>query len=825
MNRISIYLGDSIISKNHHVESSLDAVLALIKEGSNPEWKALAAKANATYGTDQYSDNKGALPAIMFNGLFPSGRKHSDLQEPSGLMVLDIDAPKDESLPWDLNAVTNILKLSPYVYAMFLSPSNNGLKMLVKIPKPVSTLEFSARFEAAKEYYRGILGEYKESFDKSSSNVSRLCYYNYDPNLHVNVAAQIFDKKVEKSVVKRDYVAVSTDRTTSDVIEKLLIRKVESLASNIANAPEGQRHATINEMCVTMGGYAAEYAAIDHSFLLETLIDAALSLPDRATDSKIIQQVTSGFEKGKETPCAFGTPEIIKASRPERWDEIFNIFHLFNQNRICSKKGSEDVVCFGEDCNERGIPFEDAVLFASKKRKMAIKGDELEDLIKEGYDNTVANSVTSVVHSDTVLTVAMSVHNWIQKKNLSYDMFKSRLYIDGKPMNADAMLLFAAEEMKIKKMTIQQVKSAIAGIDLEHVSKIVPAENFLNKADEWDGEDYVEILFECIDLKYPQYKEWYKSMFKKHLIRGVHQILEGTPLRQYVFSFTGSGEQNSGKTTFCEWMGNYESVAEISADGKMKEMDEAAAMCSKAVAFFDEFKGFGLEAQDYIKSTITKSIYRYIPKYVTDFIEIKRTALLFATTNNQRYLVDDVNTRYLNCAVIRFDWEKYVELIGKSPMNLWAQAIYAYDSLGKDGGVLTAEEVETQNEINKELHQKETVSDSILESVLRPHSDSDEYEHYISTGDLVALIKRRTGGTYMKLQFVVQALKNMGIYDQSRPHVEHHGQRKMYKVCFNDIGIIIGHCRDSGGSVTSQIYSRKTGSREKVKPLITSLTY
>lgn len=56
----------------------------------------------------------------------------TSLTEHSGLICLDFDGyPKVKTMLDDKAAISK----NPYVFAVFISPSGNGLKVLVKIPK------------------------------------------------------------------------------------------------------------------------------------------------------------------------------------------------------------------------------------------------------------------------------------------------------------------------------------------------------------------------------------------------------------------------------------------------------------------------------------------------------------------------------------------------------------------------------------------------------------------------------------------------------------------------------------------------------------------
>jgi hypothetical protein len=77
------------------------------------------------------------------------------------------------------------LSKSKYVFSVFISPSGNGLKALVKIP---------ADPENHTNYFNSLEKHFNSPyFDKTSKNLSRVCYESYDPLIHVNENSSIWD--------------------------------------------------------------------------------------------------------------------------------------------------------------------------------------------------------------------------------------------------------------------------------------------------------------------------------------------------------------------------------------------------------------------------------------------------------------------------------------------------------------------------------------------------------------------------------------------------------------------------------------------------------
>lgn len=125
--------------------------------------------------TEAYRSLKNSLLAIMFNGTF-NQRTDNGLIEHSGLCILDFDDYPDEET---MNQDKQRFKSLPFVFMVFTSPSNKGLKVVVKIPKSTKE-EHKRRFKALE------LELNSDYFDTSSQNVSRVCFESYDPDAYMN---------------------------------------------------------------------------------------------------------------------------------------------------------------------------------------------------------------------------------------------------------------------------------------------------------------------------------------------------------------------------------------------------------------------------------------------------------------------------------------------------------------------------------------------------------------------------------------------------------------------------------------------------------------
>jgi hypothetical protein len=139
---------------------------------------------------------KGKLSAVTFGGQFTQ-RSKTGLKEHSGLLILDFD--KLDTFDEVVELKTK-LSNSNYVFASWVSPSGNGLKCLVKIPKVKDNDLYANYYDAVYDHFIWVNETYgKEIIDKSGKDISRLCFESYDPDIYVNLNSSVW---VESNVTE-----------------------------------------------------------------------------------------------------------------------------------------------------------------------------------------------------------------------------------------------------------------------------------------------------------------------------------------------------------------------------------------------------------------------------------------------------------------------------------------------------------------------------------------------------------------------------------------------------------------------------------------------
>jgi hypothetical protein len=162
---------------------TIATILEEIKTGKHKPGIIYLRKSLAEKKEEAYNKAKKSLPAFTPSGKFVGGRKLEFLTEYSKFIILDIDKLSTA----DLQKSKSIAAQSEFTYACFISPSGNGLKILVKIETP--KIEHKETFLKVQAHYEDIL---KLEIDKSGKDLTRLCFYSWDENLYLNENASTF---------------------------------------------------------------------------------------------------------------------------------------------------------------------------------------------------------------------------------------------------------------------------------------------------------------------------------------------------------------------------------------------------------------------------------------------------------------------------------------------------------------------------------------------------------------------------------------------------------------------------------------------------------
>jgi len=198
MQKVTIFQNVNKVNDPYVV--TIDKIVQRIKGGRS---SLLINQLRQTDDKKRRTELKKQLPSICFSGIF-SKREDKALIQHSGLIAIDFDHINER-----LIELQDRLKKDKYTFLLFISPSGDGLKLVVKIPADVKTHSFSA--SALTDYYK------EEKLDEFK-DVSRICFESYDPNIYYNPNSEIFTTLKEIQLVKR---TINTTESIYDHAEVL----------------------------------------------------------------------------------------------------------------------------------------------------------------------------------------------------------------------------------------------------------------------------------------------------------------------------------------------------------------------------------------------------------------------------------------------------------------------------------------------------------------------------------------------------------------------------------------------------------------------------
>jgi len=251
-------------------------ILGRIKSGSS---KDLVKKIRAEKNKQERNELKKLLPAICFSGTF-NKRSDASLMQHSGLICLDFDGYDNTK---ELSEDKENLRKNKFVYSVFVSPSGNGLKVLVKIPEdPENHINY---FNSLEKYFNS------KYFDKTSKNVSRVCYESYDALIHVNENSSVWDKIEEPEYTElskfrdKPTIPITDENKVVDILIKWWTKKYPMI--------EGQRNHNVYILAMAFNDFGISKPLA--SYVLNNYVSADFPISEIQRTIDSAYQNTSNF--------------------------------------------------------------------------------------------------------------------------------------------------------------------------------------------------------------------------------------------------------------------------------------------------------------------------------------------------------------------------------------------------------------------------------------------------------------------------------------------------------------------------------------------------
>lgn len=286
---------------------TVSVIVDRIKRGKS---KALIKKIRTIPEKKERDIYKKQLPSICFSGIFDK-RANESVKTHTGLVAIDFDHLDN------VKEFKRALSKDKYTFIVFVSPSGDGLKLIVKIPANIQTHKLSCK--ALKEYYKT---EKLDNFE----DIARVCYESYDPEIFVNSKSLVFHEKAKEEIKKE---VVKGIETNIDIIFENLVTGVEKKD----HYSDGNKHNFI----VKIAG-ACNYFGIPEYLAAQKIIykyQSTASYVKSKDFEDIVSRVyrsyshdhnTAHFEK---TGIAYNTKTKVKLS-----ETFFNEIDVFSKDII-----------------------------------------------------------------------------------------------------------------------------------------------------------------------------------------------------------------------------------------------------------------------------------------------------------------------------------------------------------------------------------------------------------------------------------------------------------------------------------------------------------
>lgn len=231
------------------------------------------------------------FPAVTWSGIFKK-RAINALSKHSGLQVIDIDNLTDRE---HMAALKSELQKDPYVFFLFTSPSDEGLKPIIKIPNDASThLEYlNSIFLYLSDKYGLTIGK-GQMLDPSGKDVSRLCFLCADADFYFNSDSRLYDLIDQYKPAEKE--KKPTTRLTNNQQQRLhgtteTANDVYEFTQNISQDIEGNR----NDFLMLYGCNCyrkgiSETDATEHALQFSTL-----------PENEILATMRSAYDKKRHT--------------------------------------------------------------------------------------------------------------------------------------------------------------------------------------------------------------------------------------------------------------------------------------------------------------------------------------------------------------------------------------------------------------------------------------------------------------------------------------------------------------------------------------------
>ena len=676
---------------------TIPEILHEIKTGKYRPGITYLRKSLAENKLEAYEKAKKSLPAFTPSGKFVGGRKMEFLEAYSNFIILDIDKLSQT----DLQNAKHKANQSEYTYASFISPSGNGLKILVKVN--TTKEDHKETFLTIQKHYETLLNH---EIDKSGKDITRLCFYSFDDNLYHNEAAKVF---VTSSEVEMNLSGTASNQSSHT--EPVEVRQTDN------QQPTTQNSEAIYNHCIRFTEKKVQYATGSRNVFVHQLacnlnrkgisLNEALSfiLTDFGYDEKeVTQTVHSAYGNIHE----FGKDENFEKNR--------------NTKNNTKKSDNQNLSPRAES---RGDFYEDE----EEEKTRITPIDKLENFLTSRY-NFRHNIVSGKLEYQQLSSSSLSGRSGGAKKKWHV-------------MNDFIENSMLRECLKGRiKTNISSLRNLLYSDFCELYN---PFEDYFFNLPSYDEKtDYILELANTITTTK---QELWQQCFKKWIVAMVGCVLDDKVINHTVIVF--SGKQGLGKTTWVEKLvprklKEYLFSGTINPNNK----DTLVQLSECMLINLDELENLNRSEIGSLKEIITKTQIRMRKAYGHNNETMPRRASFAGSVNTAQFLNDSTGSRRFLCfEVENIQYQHEINID-----NVLSQALYLFKTGFRHW--FDQEEIKNITE-NNEQYQLRSPEEELLLTWFEP-CDRENATHYLNASQIAAKLAERakitiTDGTINKI--------------------------------------------------------------------------
>lgn len=694
----------------------LTDILHQIKNGKYQKQVATLQKLINTGNIGEYNQQKKSLPAFTACGTFIGGRKPQYFKEYSGFVILDFDKLTNNGMQIILERVP----LIPYTLCLFKSPSGSGFKILVKVSPPPSTCEsvpppcpqgggqrvgilqqfHLTAFNQVRKYYEDRLALH---VDPSGKDITRLCFFSFDPDLYYNSDASIFNVEIKDCHIEPAC-------PTTDLSEGRVENKKNCQAEPVEAPPTtpDDIENVIKQIETTQLDITSTY---DIWLKLGFALVDALGPNARDYYHRI----------------SYFNPEYDPVNCNKQFDYCLN-----------SKNSGITIKTFFATAKENGIDIKSKKADNSSpfrgNASNAGKGVGNADTEKQTKNKITGKTKKIATNKFHLVRDYLTDHFDIRYNTVTTEFeYKEKDQEEFKPMNENNIFI----KMCLDGLTFS-LNNLMAFLKSDLVPRYNPFTRFFESLSPWSGDtDHIQNLATHIKIK-SEIRSRFDNHFKKWLVRVVKCSVVDSYFNKQAFILVHD-KQNSGKSTFCRFLCP-PALSNYIAENLSIDKDSRILLTTNLLINLDELSTLSKFEINSLKSLFSKDKINDRLPYDRRNSIIPRRASFIGSTNQAEFLNDESGSvRWLCFQIDSIDWS-YKENINID--DVWAQAFHLFKiNFPSD---LTAEEIKENEEYNRQFH----ITTSEFELVQKYFSPATKEAHecFMTATDIVMYLSENTFG-------------------------------------------------------------------------------